>query len=390
MRISYFDTSTLEENPIFSKTIHIKEREKSSFFYLDGFITYKGVKVRVHRVTDKKINKSNKLWLERNLHQTLWELSDFYKEIQQQKFEIEKQKVIPTIEEFGWKSINMNQSHRKITTQRKVISWFKNHILPKFGKRKIDSIKPSEFMEFQTELIEVKKLSPKTFRNIRSVFYTIIEDCINDEIITKNPLERVKLPKRDTISKIDPFVIDEVTKILQNVNSHYKPMFVLSFFSGMRWGEILGLQWKDVDFKNDIISVTQTISMGEILNPKTKESERDIEMLPIVKEYLLIQKSRNLNKDWVFVTTYGNHYQSTNNINQKMFKPLLDELDIKYRPIKHTRHTFASIMLSQNEDILWVSKMMGHTDKSLTLNVYSKYVKQPKIKRGVFTETLSI
>jgi hypothetical protein len=47
-------------------------------------------------------------------------------------------------------------------------------------------------------------------------------------------------------------------------------------------------------------------------------------------------------------------------------------------------------MLSQNEDILWVSKMMGHTDKSLTLNVYSKYVKQPKIKRGVFTETLPI
>ena len=69
---------------------------------------------------------------------------------------------------------------------------------------------------------------------------------------------------------------------------------------------------------------------------------------------------------------------------------LLDTLEIEKRPIRQSRHTFASMMLSQNEDILWVSKMMGHTDKSLTLNIYSKYVRQKRIKRGEFSETLSI
>lgn len=388
MKINYFDTSELEDTPKFSKTIHIKQRDKSKYFYLDGFITYKGVRKRIHRVTDKEINKPNRIWLERNLHQTLWELSDFYKEIQQKKFE-EVEDTTPTVEEFGWKSINMNKSHRKITYQTKIVSNFKNYILPIFGHRKLNSFKPSEFSEFQTSLTD-KGLSPKTVRNIRSVLQTIFEDSVKDEIITDNPLTKVKQPKVSKVSKINSFTINEVTDILQNIGEKHKPMFVLSFFTGMRWGEILGLQWKDIDFERNIISVNQTVVMGEILDPKTEESIRDVEILPIVKKYLLIQKERNLNDKWVFVNQYGNHYMRTDSINNRIFKPLLDTLEIEIRPIRQSRHTFASMMLSQNEDILWVSKMMGHTDKSLTLNTYSKYVKQKDIVRGEFSESLPI
>ena len=388
MKINYFDTTNLDDTPIFSNKIHIKKRNKSKYFYLDGFITYKGERKRIHRVTNKEINKPNRIWLERNLHQTLWELSDFYKEIQQQIFD-EMSDTTPTVEDFGWKSLNMHKFNRKITTQKKIENIFKNHILPNYGNRKLNSFKSSELTEFQNSLSE-KNLSSKTIKNIRSVLNTIFEDSIRDKFIEMNPFSNVSSPKKTKRYDVDPFTIDEVTEILQNLNERHKPMFVLAFFSGMRWGEIIGLQWKDIDFTKNQISIKQTVVMGYILDPKTEESERDIDMLPIVKKYLEIQKEKKLDDKWVFVNQYGDFYRNTNNINSKIFKPLLDKLGLKSRPIKQSRQTFASMMLSKNEDILWVSKTMGHTDKTITLNTYSKYVRQPKIKRGIFSDTLPI
>lgn len=88
--------------PFFSKKIHIRERRGSQYFSLDGSITFKGVTVRVNKVTNKKITTPNRKWLEKNLHQSLWELSDFYKQIEMEKNELLKMSHIPTVTEFGW------------------------------------------------------------------------------------------------------------------------------------------------------------------------------------------------------------------------------------------------------------------------------------------------
>lgn len=388
MSIQYFDTSELDGNPIFSKTIHIRQRENSDYYYLDGFITYRGDRKRIHRVTNKLVNKSNKLWLERNLHQSLWELSDFYKEIEKNKI-TQKIDTTPTVGEFGLISIQMNKPNRKLSSHNKVVSIFNRDVLSKFGDRKLNSFtEKSELSLWQNELIDGGK-SPKTVKNIRSVLQTIFEDAVNDNKITNNPFERVKQPKV-VKSEIDPFTLDEVTLILKNISDKYKPMFVLSFFSGMRWGEILGLVWKNVDFINNTIIINQSIVMGIISTPKTDSSYRVIDMLPIVREYLLIQKERNLNTEWVFVNQYKNHYERTDSLNNRVLKPLLEKIKLQRRPLRQSRHTFASMMLSQNEDILWVSNMLGHKDKTITLNTYSKYVKQTKVERGKFSNSLPI
>jgi len=65
-------------------------------------------------------------------------------------------------------------------------------------------------------------------------------------------------------------------------------------------------------------------------------------------------------------------------------------VNLDYRPIYHTRHTFATVMLENNEDILWVSNMLGHSNASMTLSKYAKYVKRKDKKRAQFlSEELS-
>ncbi len=386
--MTYLNANNEIITPFFSKKIHIRERKGGQYFSLDGTITFRGITLRVNKVTNKKITNPNRKWLEKNLYQTLWELSDFYKEIEKEKLELAKMKHIPTVKEFGWKSLKMNSSNRKVNTQNGLERHFKGYIIPFFGERQLHTIKPSELQEFQTTLFE-KGLSGKYIKNIRSVFQTILEDALNDELIGSNPFKKVKQPKVIK-TKIDPFTLDEIQLILKEINPKHKPMFVLAFFSGMRWGEIIALEWRHIDFNENEISITQSMVEKILDTPKTQNSNRDIDMLPIVKEYLQIQKDRNLSDRWVFVNQYKDNYVRTDSLNLRIFKPLLDELGLERRPVRQTRHSFASMMLSKGEDILWVSNMLGHTETSLTLNTYSKYIKQKKIIRGGFLDDVEI
>lgn len=386
--MTYLNANNEIITPFFGKKIHIRERKGSKYFSLDGVITFKGITVRVNKVTNKKITTPNKKWLEKNLHQSLWILSDFYKEIELEKLELEKMKHIPTVKEFGWKSLKMNSSNRKVNTQNGLERHFKSYIIPFFGERQLHTIKPSELQQFQTTLFD-KGLSGKYIKNIRSVFQTILEDALNDELIDRNPFKKVQQPKV-TKTDIDPFTLDEIQLILKEINPKHKPMFVLAFFSGMRWGEVIALEWRHIDFNENEINITQSMVENILDTPKTKNSYRTVEMLPIVKEYLYIQKERKLNDKWVFVTQYGKNYVRTDSLNNRIFKPLLEDLGLEKRPVRQTRHSFATMMLSKGEDILWVSNMLGHTETSLTLNTYSKYVKQKKIKRGGFLDEIDL
>lgn len=374
-------------SPIFGK-IYIIEREGAKHFSLKGKITFKGVTANINRVTNKEITKPNRKWLEKNLQQTLWELSDFYKEIEKQKIELQKMEHIPTIREFGIQSLQMHKSNRKENTHKGMERMFNLYIDPFFGNRKINSIKPSELQQFQTDLFD-KNLSGKYIKNIRSVFQKIMDDALNDKLIDVNPFKTVKQPKV-LKSDIYPFSLDEIEQIINGLNERHKPMFILAFFTGMRWGEIIGLEWRHIDFEENQISIKQSIVNGILSDPKTNESNRIIHMLDIVKEHMLIQKAKQLHPKWVFVNQFKEVYYNTNSLNLRLFRPLLETLEIEYRPIRQTRHSFASLMLSKGEDILWVAQMLGHTDKSLTLNTYSKYIKQKDVKRATFLDSVSL
>ena len=87
---------------------------------------------------------------------------------------------------------------------------------------------------------------------------------------------------------------------------------------------------------------------------------------------------------YVFLNRDDEPLYDIKRIRDKQWKKTLKVYGLDYRPIYHTRHTFATVMLENGEDIIWVSNMLGHTDSTMTLSRYARYVKRKERKRGQF------
>lgn len=297
-------------------------------------------------------------------------------------FEKEKQNKVPTVSEYAKISLQLHSQTRKASTSYDYETSIRLHILPKFGKVRLDKIKPSDIQLWQNALL--KKLKPRRVRNIRATFNTIFSDALRDEIIDKNPISLIKTPKLDKID-VKAFSLEEMKKIIATATGEMKAFTALGFFTGMRSGEIIGLRWEDVDFKNREIHIKQAIKMGVISTPKTKSSIRTIDMLDNLVPYLQEQyKLTGKHNSYVFLNKDDEHYYDIKRIRDSKWKRLLKECEIEYRTIYQMRHTFATVMIENKEDILWVSNMLGHSDSSMTLQMYAKYRKRENVKRASF------
>jgi len=293
-------------------------------------------------------------------------------------------KIVPTIKEMIDISLSMNKSSRKYLTHKSYVGVLQNHVIPIFGKRKIDTIKPSDLIEWQNNLLE--KLSVKSVINARIIFHGIFEDAFRDELIDKNPFSLVKAPKLSNTKEIQPFTKEEIFSILENTPDKIKAFFAIGFFAGLRTGEITALKYSDIDLEKRIIKVSKTRNKGIETVPKTLSSFRDVEILDVLLPYLEnhIQNYKKSNDDYVFLTRFGLPYYSATKISVTYWQKVLKKLNLEHRILYNMRHTFASMMISSGEDILWVASMLGHKNANITLQVYAKYIKSEKKSRGSF------
>ncbi len=155
----------------------------------------------------------------------------------------------------------------------------------------------------------------------------------------------------------------------------------------MRTGEILALEWKDINFEENIISITKTQTMGINKRPKSKSSVREIDILSQCEIFLRNQqKISGLGKNIFNAERREGKIYGSCTLKYRWEK-LLEKCNLEYRSIYQTRHSFASNMLSNKEDILWVSKMLGHKNPNITLERYSRYIKSNRNKKITFMDT---
>ncbi|RLA83170.1 MAG: site-specific integrase [Epsilonproteobacteria bacterium] len=359
----------------------------------------------MHKMTQPKLyNRANKLWIKFTLNGELVRKSlnldntkantklantqiipqMILKISSGEFFENENVKQVPTIDEFAEVSFKLHEHHRKLSTLDRISSNYKKHILPHFKGKEITKVKPSDISLWQNTLLK-KNLSPKRVKDIRTVLSVIFEDALHDEIIMHNPVRRAtQLPRQDS-PIIIPFSLDEIKKILEHAQGQFKNFFAVAFFTGMRTGEIIGLKWEDINFDTMELSVNRTIGKGIISTPKTRDSKRTIEILTVLRPYIKEQfKLSGSKNSYVFLNRNDTHFFDSNKIRSYSWKDTLLKANVDYRTVYNTRHTFASMMISQGEDILWVSFMLGHTNTEMTLRKYAKYIKNDKKKRAVF------
>ena len=122
----------------------------------------------------------------------------------------------------------------------------------------------------------------------------------------------------------------------------------------MRTGEILALKWSDLDYENSLIKIRRAKRQGIEDKPKTKASIRDIDIIDILYPYLLNHlKFKTHKSEYIFTSNFEKSYSDCGGIFARYWKPIFEKVNIEYRNPYQMRHTFASMMISNGEDILW-------------------------------------
>lgn len=338
--------------------------------YVTGTVNGKHYRIS----TGKEATPLNIRWIEKNHREVLLKLVDKVKPQTSTNFV-----------EYALRSLEINAGTRKENTNKDFLSIFKNHLLEPFRYYDIADIRPSDIKSWQNRLVQ-KGYKVETIKNCRTVLRGILQDARLDEIIANNPLDLVKLPRDDYRYEVVPFSLEEVRLILDNSNEWLRQYLSVAFFTGMRTGEMLGLQWQDIDFVSKRIHVRRSMTKGIIGSTKTGK-DRLIDMLPIVETTLKqIYLKNGLKYKWVFTHSRKEPYKDPGSITKNLWKPMLKRCGLSYRKLYNTRHTFATVMLLGGEDVLWVSKMLGHSDISTTMKYYMKYTPSKQQIRAQFLD----
>ena len=237
-------------------------------------------------------------------------------------------------------------------------------------------------LDFANFLIKNGISSKMTFHQYFSTLNSILNLAIKQEILSQNVLFLPKVSMLKEAQKC-PFSLDEVELLLKNSTGSLNTYLYIAFFTGMRLGEIFALTWGDIDFKKKEISVTKTLDFitKKIGSPKTASSYRVIDLLEVLEKKLYpLKKASSMRVIDFSVTKIRASY-----------KKLLKSLNLKFRVLYNTRHTFASIMLSRGEEPMWVGcKMLGHKNLNETFKSYAKYLPKNVVERAKFLDELKL
>jgi integrase len=177
-----------------------------------------------------------------------------------------------------------------------------------------------------------------------------------------------------------PFSMPEVEQLIARIRQDYRPYLTVRLLTGLRTGEVDGLQWQDIDFEAGLIHVERTHSRNGDGGTKNEGSRRTVPMVPQVRAALEQQrKAAHATCPWVFHSLHGNPIDAVNFAN-RVWYPLLRNLGLRKRPPYQMRHTAATLMLAAGENPEWVASILGHSTTEMLFRVYSRFV--PNLTRS--------
>ena len=320
-----------------------------------------------------------------------------------------------------WKR-DYGSKERAPSTYKRYCRMLETRLLPYFGHFYINKIKPTDIMKFydllekDTQLVRKKgnngsktkkPLSGKTILEHHRLLRAMLHKAVYWQLIVANPAERVqppkaRKPKRRSYDDEQTKILLENLELLSSEDTKYKVAIILTVFTGVRLGELMGLEWQDVDFKNGIISINRSSQylsdMGVFTKvPKTESSIREIAIpefiISLLEEYKLWYEEQKsiygelwTNSDRLFVQADGKPMHPSTI--SKWFVKYVGQIGLPVINFHGLRHTNASLLVAQNVDIAVVSARLGHTQISTTLDFYVHPLLSHNRKAGYALENL--
>ncbi len=308
------------------------------------------------------------------------------------------------------------------STYKRYCRMLETRLLPYFGHFYINKIKPTDIMKFydllekDTQLVRKKgnngsktrkPLSGKTILEHHRLLRAMLHKAVYWQLVVSNPAERVqppkaRKPKRKSYDDEQTKILLENLELLSSEDTKYKVAIILTVFTGVRLGELMGLEWQDVDFKNGIISINRSSQylsdMGVFTKvPKTESSIREIAIpefiISLLEEYKLWYEEQKsvygelwTNSDRLFVQADGKPMHPSTI--SKWFVKYVGQIGLPVINFHGLRHTNASLLVAQNIDIAVISARLGHAQISTTLDFYVHPLLSHNRKAGYALENL--
>ena len=277
-------------------------------------------------------------------------------------------------------------------------------VYPALGHLRLDKITSRDIQKFVNDLVTKEKnmntgkpLSRKTIVHHLSFISDVFGYAVRMEMLCDNPCRRVVIPKGEAKEK-EIYTLEEVEAIFAALETEplkYKTFIILAVYSGFRRGEMLGLEWKDIDWEHSVISVKRTSNYTGKKNgiytdtTKTKKSQRSLKFPPIVMDMLRQFKAEQdrdreqtgdkwIDTDRLFVKWNG--LPMHNNTPYFWFSEFCEKHGFRFCDIHSLRHLHCSLLINAGIDVVAVSGDLGHSCVGTTLNLYSHMFQEAKAR----------
>ena len=250
-----------------------------------------------------------------------------------------------------------------------------NHLKPFFGRYKISQINFDLIERYKVKALG-NGVTAATLRRVFSSLNGILSYAVKSRYLEYNPVKEVEKPKdrrdheeKDEIAVLQP---EQIRALFDAAGSQKeRVLYMMATLTGMREGELLGVQWHDINWPNRQVHVRRTYNYGRFYKPKTKTSRRKIdlasELVSELRKWKLACPKNELNL--VFPNNVGKPWHPVNMV-KRQFLPALKRAKLPRIRFHDLRHTYASLLIDQGENIKYVQTQLGHSKIQTTLDIY--------------------
>ena len=294
----------------------------------------------------------------------------------------------------SWYDIYAKPNIRVATADRYHLM-VEQYTIPRIGSIKLTKLTAHDLQKLYKDLMENGRidrksghgnpgLSSTTVRSLHLMLHSALERAVKERLILRNPTEDCIAPK---VQKIEMQILPPV-HIKDYLDAADRrgllPMFYLELVTGLRKGELLSLQWSDLDETNCTISVSKQASWDTehqliLSRPKTGNSIREVSIPQDAVELLKQEHAKHPDNPWMFPSSRtGEMYHPDSVVN--LHKKILKDAGLEHIRFHDLRHTFATLALQNGVDVKTVSSMLGHYDAGFTLRTYTHVTRQMQQK----------
>jgi integrase len=266
----------------------------------------------------------------------------------------------------------MDRWHKQLHLKSSTLTTYRrmkdNFWKPAIGHLAINKVKHSDIT---TALKSGNWSSGKTRNNYVSMLSSVFSLALADGLIDKNPCDSIEAAAWQK-KKVDPFSLDEADLIIAHMLEKYPQQvanfYEFQFFTGLRTGEAIGLDWREIDFRHKTILVKQAFVVNDMTDTKTSKertvslNSRALAALKRQKAWTFMAQPQDDSAPWpVFHDPgTGKPWAYEQNARKRYWKPTLTALGIRYRRPYNTRHTYATVGLMAGVNPAYMAKQLGH------------------------------